>query len=362
MATAEELLAMSNNASVEAVSEIEEESNVLELDLDTRIISIPGNIAILGVESDDDVNRLYFTMGRQYGEFDLSEFEIRINFENAKHKGDFYLVDDKAVSDDGNYITFTWLVDRLALQYPGEVTFSICLKLFEGDVVVKEFNSTIAKLPVLEGLETEKAVVENNPSAFDTVLGRLIAVETATGLGREGYYSVVRIVGSDDGAAIVVLNQDGETTGYIKNGEDGRDGYTPQKGVDYWTEDEKTEVKTAAAEYATAYVDAWAPSTIAVNLPVTGWSNNRQRVNVSGVSTTNILVISSDQTYAKYKEYASCCVRCVSQENGALVFECERTPAIDLTANIAVYYSTSASGTLSNFSVTDDGEGNVVIT
>ena len=361
MATAEELLAMSNSTPAKAVAEVEEESTVLELDLDTRLITIPGSIAILGVESDDDVKRLEFRMGRYYGEFDLSNFEIRINFENAKGKGDFYLVEDKAITDN-NYITFTWLVDRLALQYQGDVTFSVCLKLFEDDIVVKEFNSTIAKLPVLEGLETESAIVDKNPSAFDTVLGRLIAVETATGLGRAGYYSVVRIEGSENGAAVVVLNQDGETTGYIRNGEPGRDGYTPRKGVDYWTEDEKTEVKTAAASYATNYVDTWAPQTIAVDLPSNGWTNNRQRVTVPGVSATNIIVVSSDQTYIKYKEYASCCVRCVAQENNALTFECERTPSIDLTANIAVYYSTASSGTLTNFSVTDDGEGNVIIT
>ena len=361
MATAEELLAMSNSTPARTATAIEEESTVLELDLDTRLITIPGSIAILGVESDDDVKRLEFRMGRYYGEFDLSRFEIRVNFTNARGKGDFYLVEDKTIVDR-NYITFTWLVDRLALQYKGDVTFSVCLKLFENDIVVKEFNSTIAKLPVLEGLETESAVVDNNPSAFDTVIGRLIAVETATGLGRTGYYSIVRIEGSEDGAAVVVLNQDGETTGYIRNGEPGRDGYTPRKGVDYWTEDEKTEVKTAAASYATNYVDTWAPQTISVNIPANGWSNNRQRISVQGVSTTNIIVVSSDQTYAKYKEYASCCVRCVAQENNALTFECERKPSIDLKANIAVYYSTASSGTLSNFSVTDDGEGNVVIT
>lgn len=61
-----------------------ESDNVLTIDNNLRTINIPSNIKSLGVESDEAVFRLYFSMPRMYGEIDLSEFSIRINYLNAK--------------------------------------------------------------------------------------------------------------------------------------------------------------------------------------------------------------------------------------------------------------------------------------
>ena len=63
-----------------------ETDNILTIDNDLRTITIPPGITNIGVESDDGVHRLHFRMPRQYGEFDLSEFDIRINYLNANIK------------------------------------------------------------------------------------------------------------------------------------------------------------------------------------------------------------------------------------------------------------------------------------
>lgn len=139
---------------------------------DLRTMQIPASIALLGVESDDDVNKIPFQMPKEYCGYDLSTFEARINYMNAAGEGDVYMVQDLAVDgDDPSLMTFTWLVGRNACAYQGDVQFIVCLKKFDtNDVVTQEFNTTVYSLPVLEGLETTEAVVQQNPDIIEYIL------------------------------------------------------------------------------------------------------------------------------------------------------------------------------------------------
>ena len=157
MATADELL-----------STIDTDKTLI-IDKDLRTIIIPSSVKNLGVESDDDVLRLKFSMPRMYGDVDLSDFSIYINYMNAKNTGDVYVVDDKTIADDT--ITFSWLVGRVALAYKGNVRFIVCMKKHDGDSnVIQEYNTTIASLPVLEGLETGETVIQQNPDIIEMLL------------------------------------------------------------------------------------------------------------------------------------------------------------------------------------------------
>ena len=159
-----------------------ESEEILIIDNDLRTITIPSSAQTVGVESDEDVRRLNFQMPKQYGEVDLSEFNIRINFVNANNQGDVYAVTDKAVSGDN--ITFSWLVGRNALAYRGNIRFIVCLKKTDAEgVVQQEFNTTLAQLTVLEGLETTEAVVAENPDIIEQILTRLDELEENGGGG-----------------------------------------------------------------------------------------------------------------------------------------------------------------------------------
>lgn len=173
MATADEILEqMKNNPEMYAADPEE----ICVIDNDLRTITVPSGIQTVGVESDEDVRRLYFQMPKQYHEVDLSEFNIRINSMNANNQGDVYAVTDKAVSGDN--ITFSWLVGRNALAYRGNIRFIVCLKKTDAEgVVQQEFNTTIAQLTVLEGLETTEAVVAENPDVIEQILTRLDELE-----------------------------------------------------------------------------------------------------------------------------------------------------------------------------------------
>lgn len=160
---------------------------VITIDNDLRTIIIPASITLLGVVSDENVQTLHFQMPKTYKGLDLSEFDIRINYMNANNVGDLYAVADNEVSGDN--IVFTWTVGRVACMYKGNTKFIICLK--KKDVsgnVLKEFNTSLASLPVLEGLETTEAVVAENPDIIEQILTK---IEKLTQISPEDIASAV---------------------------------------------------------------------------------------------------------------------------------------------------------------------------
>ena len=178
MATAEQLLA-----------EVTEVDKKLYIDFDTRQILIPNSIHQLGVESDDDVKKLTFNVPRYYYGTDLAEFNIYINYMNAKKEGDVFEVSkDDVIIDEGNTLTFDWIVGRHAVAYKGIAIFNVCMKkgsmqpdpedeTQEIFVVDQEFNTTVAKLPVLEGLETGEAVIQEYPDILMQWEEQLFGIE-----------------------------------------------------------------------------------------------------------------------------------------------------------------------------------------
>lgn len=151
-------------------------NNVFEIDSNLRTINIPVTVKNIGVESDDDVKRLEFTMPKQYGEFDLSQFRIRINYVNANGDKSIYLVEDKKVSGDN--ITFSWLIGRDVTKYKGQVNFIVCLKLSDAKgKILKELNTTLCRLEVLEGLEVVPVIDEKTTDIIEQLL-RMVETET----------------------------------------------------------------------------------------------------------------------------------------------------------------------------------------
>lgn len=147
MATAAELLA----------NGLGHDDTTLVIDNYLRTIHIPKRITNLGVEYDDDVLRLNFKMPRYLDDTDLSTFSIRINYVNANGDGDIYTVSDKVVNPDS--IAFSWLVGPTATAYKGKTKFNVCMKIVDEDGnVQREYNTAIASLPVLEGLEVDEQV------------------------------------------------------------------------------------------------------------------------------------------------------------------------------------------------------------
>ena len=156
-------------------------TDMIYIDVVSRTINIPKNLTLLGVTSDEDVQKLRFTMSRQYNGIDLSTHTIRINYENAQGEGDVYPAVEKKVTDDT--IEFTWIVSRHATMYEGKVKFTVCAILTDADSNrISEFNTIPATLPVVEGLETDQAEnLEDYPDIIDAVATETLAKAKANG-------------------------------------------------------------------------------------------------------------------------------------------------------------------------------------
>lgn len=174
--TAEELLA--------AMAEsLEEDGTYCTIDPETRVITIPPEYQLLGVESDEKAERIYFKCPKIVGDdIDLSKLALRVNFRNAGQVVDQYLVDDVAV--DGDNITFSWLLSRRVTQYEGDVNFIVCAVRVSGETITNEWNTTLATAQVLEGLEAEMVLPEEETDIVNQLLSlaetRLNDVKEAT--------------------------------------------------------------------------------------------------------------------------------------------------------------------------------------
>ena len=155
MATALDLLMSAK----EDVNLLSEESDICTIDAKTRIIFVPSTIVVGGVQSDKNAERIKFSCPKIVGDnLDLSKFSVRINFENVSSVDfnvsikDQYICDDVAV--DGENVTFSWLIGRNAARYMGTVRFIVCAVKTDSDSNISvEWNTAIAEVPVLEGIE-----------------------------------------------------------------------------------------------------------------------------------------------------------------------------------------------------------------
>lgn len=155
MTEAEKLLQETKSA---VVAETQTE-DICVIDSDMRIIDIPEQFKVLGVESDKDVRAMQFRIPKTYKGTDLSAFAISVNYQNARGTKGRYIVTDKKVS--GDQIEFSWTVGKTATVYRGDTRFIVCMRLTGSDgVIEKEFNTTLATMTVLEGLEVDNPVIE----------------------------------------------------------------------------------------------------------------------------------------------------------------------------------------------------------
>lgn len=165
--TAEELL---KQMSAEPFAE---EMVCCVIDPETRVIDVPAEYQLLGVESDEKVERMYFQCPKIVGDnIDLSKLALRVNFRNANDQKDQYIVDDVEISGDN--ITFSWLLSRRVTQYKGNVSFIVCAVKASGEEITNEWNTTLATAQVLEGLEADITLPEEDTD----VVKQLIAIAT----------------------------------------------------------------------------------------------------------------------------------------------------------------------------------------
>lgn len=130
---------------------------------ETRTIEIPDEYSLLGVESDEKAERVWFQCPKIVGDnIDLSQLQIRVNYQNANSQKDQYIVTD--VQAEGDNIVFSWLLSRKVTAYRGNVSFIVCAVKVSGETIQNEWNTTLATAQVLQGLEVDDPEITEEES------------------------------------------------------------------------------------------------------------------------------------------------------------------------------------------------------
>ena len=172
---------------LQALDASSQEIQYCEIDPETRQITLPATYNILGVESDDAVERVYFKCPKIVGDnIDLSQLVIFINYENASGEKDRWYCEDMSVEAD--FITFSWQIQRKVCKTRGTVHFIVCAKKSIEDDVTNEWNTTVAQSQVLEGLEPEETYTEEEKDIIMQLIDKVNRLIEAGGAGAPSFY------------------------------------------------------------------------------------------------------------------------------------------------------------------------------
>ena len=135
-----------------AMADVSEEDTAYDfvIDEDLRVIAVPERGVVLGVEGDKDANRIRFRMNKTWRGYDMSKFDLRINYQNANGDKNYYTVTSKHT--EGNAVVFDWIVAEDAVAYQGDVFFIVVGLITTGGMVNCAFHTTLGKAKCLEGL------------------------------------------------------------------------------------------------------------------------------------------------------------------------------------------------------------------
>lgn len=146
------------------------------IDPESREIVIPETYQIFGVESDEKTERIEFECPKIVGDnIDLTQLQLRINYQNANGEKDQYIIDD--VTQNGDNVNFSWLLSRKVTAYRGTVSFIVCAVKVSVSTIENEWNTTLAEAQVLEGLE---ATTQQPSEEQSDVIAQLIELMNDT--------------------------------------------------------------------------------------------------------------------------------------------------------------------------------------
>ena len=144
------------------------------------------------------------------------------------------------VADDG--ISYTFKSEELV---PGEAMCEFVLTSADGGVMTSPKFTVVSEALLYDGEGAESS------DEYAAYIAALMKIDNLTASVVGGEVPTVEVSENEGGgihlAFALPRGQDGKDGADGKDGKDGKDGHTPERGVDYWTDADKAEIK--------AYVD-----------------------------------------------------------------------------------------------------------
>ena len=169
-------------------------NDVITIDGETRMISVPASEIFFGVESDKDVERKHFRCPKVVGDgIELSKHQIYISYITSDSAGKtfsgnagLYLCED--VATDGDDITFSWQLSGNVFASAGFIAFKVLAAKTDGENVQTRWNTVPAIGTVLMTVPDGMDIGEAYPDIVTQLLERMASVEKiATEEAMQGY-------------------------------------------------------------------------------------------------------------------------------------------------------------------------------
>lgn len=169
-------------------------NDVITIDGETRVISVPASELLFGVETDKDAERKHFRCPKIVGDnIDLSKHQIYISYITSDSTGKtfsgdagLYLCEDVKV--DGDDITFSWQLSGNVFASAGFIAFKVLAAKTDGENVQTRWNTVPAVGTVLMTVPDGMDISETYPDIVTQLLERMESVEKiATEEAMQGY-------------------------------------------------------------------------------------------------------------------------------------------------------------------------------
>lgn len=214
------------------------------IDSDKRSIIVPSEFQFIGVKTDQRAEKIYFEIDRIFDDVDLSSKVCVVQFINVSTSSGkntaegIFPVTEYDVDTEPGKIIFKWEVDNVACRYAGVLSFAV--RFYDIDPETSGYsycwNTTPATIKVLDTLDVISTVPENYPTELLEWNYRMMElnnrIEQSIKLNSTFIPSV-----SPDGTLTWT------NTGGLPNPDPvNLMGPKPVAGVDYFTDEEKSEM------------------------------------------------------------------------------------------------------------------------
>lgn len=147
----------------------------LVVDLDARTITIPEELKYIGVEADNNSEKVWFKVARYFdepdvqGNGDLYQKTAQVHFVNADGSFGVYTINEVKENDDGT-ISLAWLIGRDVTIAAGEVKFQLVFVLFDNGDNVYKLSTSPAILMVRPGINSSDFSISKESLTYEQLI------------------------------------------------------------------------------------------------------------------------------------------------------------------------------------------------